>query len=69
MAVLFFQYVFYFMPYNLLSAITYNKIKLRKKISDTLNYDIFQSPIVPVSDKKLAPILYTLRLSEAYSRA
>lgn len=42
MAVLFFQYVFYFMPYNLLSAITYNKIKLRKK-SQTHLITIFSS--------------------------
>ena len=30
---------------------------------------IFQSSIVPVSEEKLAPILYSGRASEAYSRA
>ena len=29
----------------------------------------FHSPIVPVSEEKLAPILYRGRVSEAYSRA
>lgn len=30
---------------------------------------VFHSPIVPVSEEKLAPILYRARVSEAYSRA